>query len=135
MYVADITKCFESIPLSGPDNLLDAVRFVLKTGYREASSVHSKSINKLWIKIEQDSSPSSARWDTTQPRYGCWIEMPLERILVLHSWLMDNCLLTLGDRVWKQAKALSLSLSLNTKMGHFYSIIHVCMEFSTKESF
>lgn len=36
IFVADITKCFESIPLSGPDNLLDAVTFMIKIGYREA---------------------------------------------------------------------------------------------------
>ena len=120
VYVADITKCFESIPLTGPDNLLDSIKFVLKTGYREASSMHPKSITKLWIKISQDASPSSARWDTIQPRYGQWIEMPLERLLVLHSWLMNNCMVTLGDRVWKQTKGIPMGFSCSPLWCNIY---------------
>lgn len=108
VYVADITKCFESIPLTGPDNLLDAVKFVLKIGYQEAALLHPKLETKLWVKIASDNTPVSACWSTTQPRYGCWIPMPLERLLGLHRWLMSNCMVTLGDRVWRQAKGIPM---------------------------
>ena len=32
IYVADVTQCYESIPLHGEDNLLDAMTFILTKG-------------------------------------------------------------------------------------------------------
>lgn len=120
IYVADITKCFESIPLTGPDNLLDAVKFILKMGYKEAALLHPKTETKLWIKISQDITPISACWGTTQPRYGCWIPMSQERLISLHCWLMNNCLVTLGDRVWRQTKGIPMGFSCSPLWCNIY---------------
>jgi len=60
VYIADITKCFESIPLSGPDNLIDVVSFVMKTGYPEAKVLHPKANTQLWVRLTFDGPLVSA---------------------------------------------------------------------------
>lgn len=47
IYVADVTRCYESIPIEGPDNLLDALRFTIDLGFREAAIQHPKANNTL----------------------------------------------------------------------------------------
>ena len=49
IFVADITRCYESIPLHGDDNLLDAVAFIVKLAFRQASI--NGSIHSIYIKI------------------------------------------------------------------------------------
>lgn len=47
VYVADVTRCYESIPLEGEDNLLDALKFIIRHAYREAAKSHPKSQTNL----------------------------------------------------------------------------------------
>jgi hypothetical protein len=103
-------QCYESIPLEGDDNLLDALKFVLLQGYKEAESQHCKAKNRLWIFVSTDGTPGAAKWSTCQPR-GCWFDMPVQRLLTLHEWLMKNYFKVLGDRVWRQAKGIPMDFS------------------------
>ena len=57
VFVADVTRCYETIPLQGPDNLLAALHFVTNIGFKEALSQHPKAVNKLWIKFHTDGAP------------------------------------------------------------------------------
>lgn len=122
IYVADVTKCFESIPLSGNDNLLDAVRFFLKIGFHEAALLHPKADTILWVKINSDGTPCSTCWNTTCPRSGYWIPLDLDRLLSLHEWLMNNCFVTLGDRVWRQIKGIPMGFSCSPLWCNIYLI-------------
>lgn len=60
IYVADITRCYESIPLEGQDNLLDSLKIIIYTGFRNAALAHPKAITKLWIKINTNGIASKA---------------------------------------------------------------------------
>ena len=40
IFLGDIAQCYESIPLTGPDKLLDAIAFVIKLGFKQAKSHH-----------------------------------------------------------------------------------------------
>jgi len=122
IYVADVTKCYESIPLTGPDNLLDALKFMLRIGYQEASLLHTKTETILWVKISSEGIPVDARWATTQPRSGCWIPMLLDRLLSLHSWLMNHCFVSLGDRVWRQTRGIPMGFSCSPLWCNIYLI-------------
>ena len=67
IYVANVTRCYESIPLQRQDNLLDAIKFIVIIGFKEASSLHPKALNELWVRINLDGSLRTARWATSQP--------------------------------------------------------------------
>jgi hypothetical protein len=99
IYVADITRCFESIPLTGDDNLPDALAFMLRIGFREAALMHPKADTLLWIKLDNRGVPTQARWAISQPSSGNWFPMPFDRLCALHTWLIKNCFVSLGDRI------------------------------------
>jgi hypothetical protein len=120
VYVADVTQCYKSIPLCGNDNLLDALTFILTRGFREAKLLHRKANSRLWIRISSDGTPGAAKWSTIQPKSGCWFDMPLHRLLALHEWLMQNCFVVLGDRVWLQTKGIPMDLSCSPLWYNIY---------------
>jgi hypothetical protein len=38
IFVADITRCYESIPLQGSDNFIQAVTFIINLAFKQASA-------------------------------------------------------------------------------------------------
>jgi hypothetical protein len=64
IFVADVTRCYESIPLKGSDNLLDAITYITIIAFNQAALKHPKARCCLWIKIKQDGTPAKAQWST-----------------------------------------------------------------------
>jgi hypothetical protein len=68
IYVADIARYYESIPLTGNDNLLDALIFVIKRGFQEVALQHPKTHVLLWVRVAWhrglDGAPTSRKQDT-----------------------------------------------------------------------
>ena len=67
IFVANITRCYESIPLQGEDNLLNALTFVTKIAFKHIIVLHPKSIIQLWIRIATDGELMKSKWSTIQP--------------------------------------------------------------------
>ena len=101
IFVANITRCFESIPLTGPDNLIDAVAFVIKLGYKQAKSNHPRATPMIWVHVNDAGEAVQAQWASSKPFYGESFSLTAERIIEICSWLMKSCYVNLGDRVWK----------------------------------
>jgi hypothetical protein len=101
IFVADICRCYETIPLQGPNNLLTAIAFLTGLAFKQAALAHPKATSSLWVCVATDGSPASTRWVTRCPQYGNWVEISQTRLLRLHEWLINNYFLTLGDRVWQ----------------------------------
>jgi hypothetical protein len=111
IFVADICRCYEAIPLQGLDNLYTAINYVTNIAYRQAGLDHLKAKTNLWVRIANDGTPVVARWATSHPQYGTWFEIPQTRLLRLHEWLIKNCFLTLGNRVWRQYTGIPMGFS------------------------
>ena len=120
IYVADISRCYETIPLTGADNLYDAIVFIVNIAYKQASLLHPGTLTNLWVRVSRDGTPAVARWATRSPGYGRWIELPATRLLALHQWLMSNCYLTLGDRVWLQCTGIPMGFSCSPIWCNLY---------------
>jgi len=124
IFVADITRCYESIPLQGPDNLTDAVAHVMRIGYRQARATHSRVAPVIWIRVDSEGNAVKATWNTNCPSYGSWFSLQEEQLVDIHRWLMNNCYVTLGDRVWKQKLGIPMGFSCsplwcNTYLMHY----------------
>lgn len=124
IYVADITRCYECIPLDGPDNLLDALKFTIKIGFQEAQLLHPKTVTTLWVKLTPEGTPHKARWSSNRPRSDGWFHMPQDRLISLHAWLIQNCFVTLGDRVWKQTKGIPMGFSCSPLWCNLYLLTY-----------
>jgi hypothetical protein len=111
IFVEDITCCYESIPLQGPDNLLEAITFITHKAFRHSSSLHPRATTSIWVRINKAGVPAAAKWATSQPSSANWISFSTERLLQLHAWLMSHCFLTLGDRVWRQCMGIPMGFS------------------------
>jgi hypothetical protein len=99
VFVADITWCYESISLQGSDNLLNAVASIIRIGYMQAKMHHPRATPLIWIRVAADGTAAKATWSTTCPAYGNCFVLTAEMLIQMHSWLMTNCCVNLGDRV------------------------------------
>ena len=99
IYVADITRCYETIPLTGPDNLIDAIAYVIKLGFKQAKSHHPRATPMIWVRINSEGQAVHALWATSKPAYGECFALSADRLIEIHSWLMKSCYVNLGDRV------------------------------------
>lgn len=120
IFVADITRCFESIPLHGPDNLLDAVSSVIKIAYRQARKTHPRATPLIWIRVDQNGMAARAVWGTSQPAYGEYFSLNEARLISLHAWLMTHCHVALGDRVWTQTLGIPMGFSCSPLWCNVY---------------
>ena len=64
IYVADISRCYETIPLIGPDNLLQATTFLISIAFKQASLAHPRAHTNLWIRTIADGTLAAAKWAT-----------------------------------------------------------------------
>jgi hypothetical protein len=53
-------------------------------------------------------------------RYGSWLELILDRLILLHKWLMNNCFITLGDRIWRQQIGIPMGFSYSPIWYNMY---------------
>jgi hypothetical protein len=120
IFVADISRCYETSPLSGPDNLNDAISFIIAIAFKQANLLHPKAHTQLWVRIDNNGSPACTKWATRRPQYGCWSEFPASHLLSLHDWLMKNCFLTLGDRIWQQQSGIPMGFSYSPIWCNMY---------------
>jgi hypothetical protein len=120
IFVADVTRCYESIPLEGPNNLLEAITYISNIAFKQAALTHPRAKCTLWIKVKQDGTPIKAQWSTRQPSSGTWFELSKQRLLNLHAWLMTNCHVCLGDRVWIQKTGIPMGFSCSPIWCNIY---------------
>jgi hypothetical protein len=118
--VIDITRCYETIPLKGPDNLLLAVNFIVKIAFKQAASMHPRAVTSLWVRIDNNGLPANAKWATSRPSSANWFPISSNRLLELHDWLMSHCYVTLGDRVWRQCKGIPMGFSCSPVWCNMY---------------
>ena len=124
IYIADITRCYESIPLDGPDNLLDAITFITKAAYSQIASKHPRSVVSLWVWVARDGSPATTKWATNSPTSGIWFPLSIERLFNLQSWLLRNCHIILDDRVWTQRIGIPMGLSYSPIWCNMYLVAY-----------
>lgn len=101
IYTTNITKCSERIPLEGRDNLHEALGFIVLKGF----SKHNRSAQQhsIWVHINTESSLiDCAKWKKKRLGSTCWIELSYDSILMIQSWLINNCYIRLGDAIWRQ---------------------------------
>ena len=120
IYVADITRCFESIPISGKDTLYDAMVFITNLGITNMRRKHPNSEQLLWIKINDKGVTTKAIWTSTCPKFGNWFPIPISKFLQIHKWLTTNCYVRLGDRIWKQILGIPMGFSCSPLWCNLY---------------
>lgn len=94
----DITQCYEKIPLSGSNNLHDALDFIIRKGFSQHNS--SSRQHSIWVHINTDIGLADhTKWDKKLLGSSYCIEMSSERLMKVQSWLINNCFIRLGDTV------------------------------------
>lgn len=128
VFVADVTRCYESIPLQGPDNLIDAISNIIKLGFRQAKHNHPRADPRIWIRVDSEGCAARATWATSCPSYGQWFSMTEEQLVERHKWLMLNCFVALGDRVWRQKLGIPMGFSCSPLWCNLY-LLHYEISF------
>ena len=70
--------------------------------------------------MNQCGTPVRAVWASHKPQHGNWYEFTACRQLQLNSWLMRNCYITLGDRVWLQCTEIPMGFSCSPIWCNMY---------------
>ena len=120
IYVADITRCFESIPVIGHDTLFEAIEFITSLGLSNMKRKFPNSEQFLWIKTNTKGITLKAIWASSTPKHGNWIQIPITQFLMLHKWLTTNCFVRLGDRIWKQILGIPMGFSCSPLWCNLY---------------
>jgi hypothetical protein len=120
IFVADIFRCYESIPLQGSDNLIQAVTFIINLAFKQASAQHPRATIQMWVRIASTGLPAVAKWATSRPSTANWFLVDIQRLLQLHEWLMSNCYVMFGDRVWKQSTGIPMGFSCSPIWYNMY---------------
>lgn len=78
VYMADITRCYEIIPLTRGDNLLDALQFLVKMAFHQHhSKLHKEQV--IWVHIHATiGKANSTKWSLHCPGSSCWISLSQE---------------------------------------------------------
>lgn len=124
IFVADITHCYETIPLYGPDNLSDAIAHIIHLGFRQERSKHPR----IWIRVDSNGNATHASWNTTCPAYGNCFPLSEEKLIHLYTWLMNHCYVGLGDRVWRQSLGIPMGFSCSPLWCNLY-LLHFEIQF------
>jgi len=124
IFVADITRCFEAIPLDGSDNLPDAVANLIAIGFTQQKKLHKRATPLIWVRIDNNGLAAKACWNTTAPQQGNWFSLDQNRLIELHGWLMRNCFVSLGDRVWQQITGIPMGFACSPLWCNLYLIFY-----------
>lgn len=128
IFVADITRCYESIPLIGNDNLSDAIAHIIRLGFKQERSKYPRSSPQIWIRVDSSGNAAHAAWGTCHPSYGDCFALLEDRLILLHTWLMNHCFVGLGDRVWKQSLGIPMGFSCSPLWCNLY-VLHYEINF------
>ena len=120
IYVADITRCFETIPVNGSDTLFEAMEFITSLGVKNYKRKHPRSELNIWFKSNTQGVTTKVVWASTCPNYGHWNYMSVTKFLELHKWLTTNCYIRLGNHVWKQALGIPMGFSCSPLWCNLY---------------
>ena len=120
IYVTDITRCFETIPVNGQDTLFEAMEFITSLGIKNLKRKHPRSEPNIWFRSNTQGITSKVVWASTCPNYGNWNYMSVTKILELHKWLTTNCHIRLGNQVWKQTLGIPMGFSCSPLWCNLY---------------
>lgn len=124
VYMADITCCYESIPLIGTDNLPDALKFIIKLAFQQYHSGRRQE-HAIWVHIKPSTGKAdSAKWSTTCPGTSCWIPLSQERLNTLQQWLITNYYICLGDSTWRQVTGIPMGFSYYPLWCNLYFVTY-----------
>lgn len=88
MYMADITRCYKSIPLIGADNLLEALKFVIQLAFEQHHTHYCKE-KVIWVHIKEAiGKVDLARWGSKCLGTSFWIPLSQEWLLTFQHWLI-----------------------------------------------
>ena len=124
IYVADITRCYESIPLQGMDNLPQTISKLIKIGFKQQKALHPRSNSLIWVRVDSEGNAARAIWATQAPKYGSWFSISESRLIELHTWLMCNCYINLGDRVWQQVAGIPMGFACSPLWCNMYLLYY-----------
>ena len=66
LFVADISRCYETILLIGPNNLYDAVSYITSIAFKQANLLYPRTSTSLWVRIDTQGSHACAKWAIRQ---------------------------------------------------------------------
>jgi hypothetical protein len=120
IFVADITRCFETISIIGRDTLFEAIEFITSLGVSNMKHKFPKSEQLLWIKTNAKGINLRAVWVSSTLKHGNWFPLTITKFLMLHKWPTTNCFERLGDRIWIQILGIPMGFSCSPLWCNLY---------------
>ena len=111
IYLADITRCFETISVNGQGMLFEVLKFKTSLEVTNFQRKNPRSTPKIWFKSNESVVTSRVVRASTCLNYRNWHQMSLIRFLILHKCLTTNCYVRLGNKVWKQVSGIPMGFS------------------------
>jgi hypothetical protein len=134
-FTADITRCYEAIPLIGTDSLLEALTWLADMVWEQQVQARGIPVSSLvlWFSWHQGKNcpVGTVRWGEAhrlprQKKGGPFTRMVFskERLLQVMRWLICNAFVQLGDRVWRQIIGIAMGLSCSPDWCNIYLLYY-----------
>ena len=126
VFVADITKCFEKIPVQDvPNSLQTAICWLFNLAFRGR---HAATLLYVWWSYKSGKA-SSPKWTKAQPPNkrsddGVWFGFSKDRIISLSIWLATHAYTQCGDRVWLQIIGIAMGFACSPVWCNVYLLMY-----------
>ncbi len=130
-YTADITRCYENIPLEGAGSLVCALRWLTDLVWKAQAQALGSTVGSLVISFTWDiarASPAGlVRWGRGKRRGDrrfIRLRFSQARLLTLMRWLIQNAVVQLGDRAWRQMVGIAMGLPCSPDWCNIYLLYY-----------
>ncbi|EFJ12422.1 hypothetical protein SELMODRAFT_425444 [Selaginella moellendorffii] len=113
-FSGDISRCYEAIPLNGPDGLINVL---------------TKLINRAWqlkrkkrqvLFLHNRNGKFSAQWKLASARTKTAIRVDADTLILWNTWAISHTFVQLGNKVWKQVVGIPMGFSCSPLWCNLY---------------
>lgn len=116
-FVADVTRCYETIPLEGPEGLISVIDTFINTAFCMAKKTGYAG---LFATPETTYQKARIQWKSSMSTSKGSFEITSQRLRACNRWLASNALVTLGGKVWRQTKGIPMGYSCSPIWCNLY---------------
>jgi hypothetical protein len=125
---ADITKCFEAIPLAADteDGLLHVLSSTLRVAVRHRQNDRQRPIY-IFFKISAAKQKYEAQITDRKPHSGRWNKITVDQALALYELVVQNAMVQQGQHIYRQVVGIPMGFACSPDMMNIYALHYEMM--------
>ncbi|EFJ29056.1 hypothetical protein SELMODRAFT_410563 [Selaginella moellendorffii] len=115
IYIGDITKCYEAIPLEGDQGLTTAMTHLVNIAF-----AHQNHLQKDLFLIQKKNGDFEAKWKPLRHSSVKATRMDPTKVIEMNNFIIRHTYVRLGNRVWRQVRGIPMGFSCSPLWCNLY---------------